>query len=46
MDSPRPQGCLTKITILGLSTRTISGRFTGFFLGDVIDEFPRFHIEP
>lgn len=33
-------------TILGLSPRTISGRFTGFFLGDVIDELPRFYIEP
>jgi hypothetical protein len=35
-----------EITILGLSPQTIRGRFTGFFLGDVIDEFPRFHIEP
>lgn len=33
------------MTILGLSPRTIRGRFTGFFLGDVIDELPRFHIE-
>lgn len=35
-----------EITILGLSPRTTRGRFTGFFLGDAIDEFPRFHIEP